>query len=131
MIKFCRSFTVGLVGFVVTLSACVKEGDEDFRYKQIARAWIETKIITNGEPAVAPGRQHVFFSNLKYRRVCAINEYCVPVPEGDWSLLSDSTLQTVYNTEINIYTIKKLDNLNLWLEYQSGKNKIQIQMQTR
>ncbi|POY39182.1 hypothetical protein C3K47_01415 [Solitalea longa] len=124
------SFLLG-IGFCLLPSACVKEGDEDGRYKLLSRTWIETKILTNGQSAVAPGRQHIFFSNLKYRRICAVNENCIPAPDGDWSLLTDSTLQTVFNTEINIYIIRKLDNANLWLEYKSGKNKIQLQMQSR
>ncbi|MCO4292988.1 hypothetical protein NF867_08950 [Solitalea sp. MAHUQ-68] len=131
MIKVVRISILFCLGLSVLLSACVKEGEEDYRYKLIARAWMESRIVTNGQSAIAPGRQHVFYSNLKYRRICAVNENCIPAPDGDWSLLTDSTLQTIFNTEINIYIIKKLDNANLWLEYKSGKNKIQLQLQAR
>jgi hypothetical protein len=100
--------------------------EDDSKYQLISRNWIEKSVITNGTEEKASGRQHIFKSNLKYRYICAINEYCTPVPDGDWSFLNDSTLQTIYNSEIKIYIVDKLDGSNLWLRPKSGKDRIQI-----
>lgn len=131
MIKHLSGWLLGITVLALSVVSCVDSGDEDIKYKQIARSWVEVKAIKDGQITQLPGRMHVFLNNMRYYRVCAVNEVnCVSASDGEWALLNDSTLQTRFNTEIHIYTIKKLSEVDFWVEDRGDRGTV-IQMKSR
>ena len=121
---------VGLILFFVLsigISSCEKNGN-DSRYELISGRWLEREKLVDGVNQGSTGRQHIFYSNTEYVLICAPNELCAQLPPGEWSLISENTLQVVYGSVINIYTINKLDAGNIWLEYRENAKPVIIKL---
>ncbi|SMO51782.1 hypothetical protein [Solitalea koreensis] len=111
----------------IGVSGCVDSGNNN-RYNLIAGRWLEKERLLDGTSQGITGRQHIFYSNAEYALICGPSELCIQTPPGEWSLLSEKTLQVVYASAINIYTITKIDASNLWLEYREGGKTVTLKL---
>lgn len=59
--KFVNRWLLGISVLALIVAGCVDSGNEDIRYKQIARSWVEIKAIKDGQTTQLPGRMHVFW----------------------------------------------------------------------